>query len=97
VYAVRGRECAGPGGGAEGKPIDGVMNVGLRPTFAGTHVSLEVHFFDLAAGSDLYGRRLHLDVVGRLRGEQRFPDVGALKAQIEADCRAARAVLAAGR
>jgi riboflavin kinase / FMN adenylyltransferase len=73
--------------------IDGVVhtsitNVGLRPTFGDVdHVVVETHIFDFTR--DLYGDRLRLSFVQRLRDERTFPDVDALRAQIEADCRAA--------
>lgn len=66
-----------------------VTNVGLRPTFEtnGERV-VEAHLFDYDA--DLYGRRVRLAFVRRLRGEKAFPDAGALQRQIVADCEAAR-------
>jgi riboflavin kinase / FMN adenylyltransferase len=67
----------------------GVTNIGLRPTFddvAGT--TIEVHVLD--AERDLYGKTLRVGFVQRLRDERRFPDVDALKAQIDADVRRAR-------
>jgi riboflavin kinase / FMN adenylyltransferase len=73
--------------------IDGVVhksitNVGLRPTFGDVdHIVVETHIFDF--NRDLYGERLRLSFVQRLRDERAFPDVDALRAQIEADCRAA--------
>jgi riboflavin kinase/FMN adenylyltransferase len=73
--------------------IDGVMhpsvtNVGTRPTFGeGDRVHVEAHL--LGQSRDLYGTHLRLSFVQRLRDERRFPDVDALKAQIDADCRAA--------
>jgi len=39
---------------------------------------------------DLYGQRVRLSFVQRLRDERAFPDVDALRAQIEADCRSAQ-------
>jgi len=67
----------------------GVTNIGLRPTFADTARSMiEVHVLD--ADRDLYGQTLRLGFVQRLRDERRFPDVDALKAQIDADVRRAR-------
>ena len=67
----------------------GVTNIGLRPTFAdATRAMIEVHVLD--ADRDLYGRTLRLGFVQRLRDERRFPDVDALKAQIDADVRRAR-------
>lgn len=66
-----------------------VTNVGVRPTFdpAGT-VTVETHVLDLTA--DLYGAHVSLSFIQRLRDERRFPDVDALKEQIEADIRRAR-------
>jgi riboflavin kinase/FMN adenylyltransferase len=91
VYAVRAQEM---GDAAETGPFDGVMNIGVRPMFAGpVRVSVEVHLFGRPAELDLYGRTLRLEVVARIRGEARFAGAEALKAQIADDCRAAREVL----
>ena len=87
VYAVRARL---PGGAVAG----GMMNVGRRPTFEDDGATrAEVHLFDV--DRDLYGRRLAVDVVARLRGERRFDGVDALVAQLGRDREDARAVLAA--
>jgi riboflavin kinase/FMN adenylyltransferase len=65
-----------------------VTNVGVRPTFGGgDRVHVETHL--LGQTRDLYGSRVRLSFVQRLRDERAFPDVDALKAQIDADCRAA--------
>lgn len=85
VYAVVGR----PEGAAERRL--GVANLGVRPTFAAGR-SVEVHFFDF--DGDLYGTKVRLGFVARLRGERKFDGLEALKAQIDADARAAREVLA---
>ena len=68
-----------------------VTNVGLRPTFEmnGERV-VEAHLFDY--DEDLYGRRVRLAFVRRLRGERAFPDARALQRQIVADCAEARAL-----
>ena len=67
----------------------GVTNIGLRPTFDDvTHTTIEVHV--LGFERDLYGQQIRLGFIQRLRDERRFPDVDALKAQIEADVRHAR-------
>jgi riboflavin kinase / FMN adenylyltransferase len=67
----------------------GVTNIGLRPTFQdATRTTIEVHVLGL--DQDLYGNTLRVGFVQRLRDERRFPDVDALKAQIEADVRRAR-------
>ena len=74
--------------------IDGVVhpsitNIGMRPTFADVdRPTIETHLFDLSR--DLYGTTVRLSFVQRLRDERAFPDVDALRAQIDADCRSAR-------
>ena len=66
-----------------------VTNIGMRPTFGDVdRIHVETHLLD--ASRDLYGARIRLSFVQRLRDERAFADVDALRAQIEADCRAAR-------
>jgi riboflavin kinase/FMN adenylyltransferase len=66
-----------------------VTNIGMRPTFGDvTAIQVETHLLD--GERDLYDTRLRLSFVQRLRDERAFPDVDALRAQIDADCRAAR-------
>jgi riboflavin kinase/FMN adenylyltransferase len=65
-----------------------VTNIGTRPTFGGGVVRVETHLLDGAR--ELYGAQLRLSFVQRLRDERAFADVDALRAQIDADCRAAR-------
>lgn len=66
-----------------------VTNIGVRPTFGLTdRPVVETHLFDLQR--ELYDRQLRLFFVQRLRDERAFPDVDALREQIEADCRHAR-------
>jgi riboflavin kinase/FMN adenylyltransferase len=61
----------------------------MRPTFADVdRPTIETHLFDLSR--DLYGTTVRLSFVQRLRDERAFPDVDALRAQIDADCRSAR-------
>ena len=74
--------------------VDGVVhpsvtNVGMRPTFADVPTpQVEAHLLDV--DRDLYDARVRLSFVQRLRDERAFPDVDALRAQIDADARAAR-------
>ncbi|MBC3378887.1 bifunctional riboflavin kinase/FAD synthetase [Serratia fonticola] len=70
------------------EPLPGVANIGTRPTVAGVRQQLEVHLLDVTM--DLYGR--HLDVVlrAKLRNEQRFASLDALKQQIANDVVTAR-------
>ena len=73
--------------------VDGIVrpsvtNVGVRPTFDGPPTtSVETHV--LGFSGDLYGQRLELAFVQRLRDERRFPDIDALREQIAADVRRA--------
>jgi riboflavin kinase/FMN adenylyltransferase len=84
VYAVRMRR-----GDAW---LDGAANIGTNPTFGDTARTLEVHLFDFDA--DIYGERVSVGFVERLRGEITFPTVEALVAQIARDVDDARTVLA---
>ena len=66
-----------------------ITNIGMRPTFGDVdRPIIETHVFDLSR--DLYDSSLRLSFVQRLRDERAFPDVDALRAQIDADCRSAR-------
>jgi riboflavin kinase/FMN adenylyltransferase len=84
VYAVRAGQRTP--GGTVWHP--GVANLGRRPTFDGDRLLLEVHLFDIQP--DLYGQRLDVAFLERLRGEQTFAGIDALRAQIARDCEAAR-------
>src|SRR3954465_8992620 len=64
-----------------------VTNIGMRPTF-GDVAAIQAETPLLAGGRDLYDTRIRLSFVQRLRDERAFPDVDALRAQIDADCRA---------
>jgi len=66
-----------------------VVNVGFRPTFGETEISIEAHVLDFTG--DLYDERVTLTFLRRLREERKFPSVDALKAQIALDVAAARA------
>ncbi len=73
----------------EGIVHPSITNIGLRPTFGDVdRPVVETHIFDL--DRDLYDRSIRLSFVQRLRDERTFPDVDALRSQIEADCRGAR-------
>ena len=86
VYAVR--VC---GGGLEEAP--GVANVGVKPTIGESlEATLEVHV--LEGSPDLYGERLTVRFRHKLRDEQKFPSLDALKASIAADKANARTWLA---
>ena len=73
--------------------LPAVASLGRRPTVNGGEPLLEVHVFDFSA--DLYGRRLEVEFVAKLRDEERFADLDALVAQMHRDAQAARAILKA--
>lgn len=78
-------------GGDVARP--GVASLGVRPTVVdGGEPVLEAHLFDF--DGDLYGRRVDVEFVAKLRDEQKFADVDALRAQIDRDAAAARRILA---
>jgi riboflavin kinase/FMN adenylyltransferase len=77
----------------DGQPWPGVANIGVRPTVAGDgKAHLEVHLLDFAG--DLYDRRVTVVFHHKLREEQRFASLEALKTAINADVAAARAYAA---
>ena len=83
VYAVRTFD--------DGVWRSGAANIGAKPTFGGSVVTIEVHLLDYSG--NLYGRRLRVRFIERLREERRFASVGELTAQIGRDIEAARSVL----
>ena len=72
---------------------DAMANLGTRPTVNGREMLLEVHIFDFS--ETIYGRRIGVDFIDRLRDEQRFASVGEMTEQLERDARQARQLLAA--
>ena len=66
-------------------------NVGVRPTVNGRQRLVEAHLLDF--DGDLYGKEIELAFITRLRDEQRFSSVDALKAQIMRDVDKARTIL----
>jgi riboflavin kinase/FMN adenylyltransferase len=69
-----------------------VVSLGLRPTVAGKNWLLEVHLFDY--DDNLYGQHLRVELVERLRGEEKFDSLGALRLQMDEDAALARRILA---
>ena len=84
VYATRTRL-------ADGRVVDGVANLGVRPMFETPEPLLEVWLFDF--DDSLYGQVIETELVAFLRGELKFDGLDALKVQIDADAQAARAAL----
>ena len=84
IYAVRV--------GIDGKRYQAAAYFGQRPTFDNGAPILEVFLFDF--DGDLYGREIEVEFIGFVRPDQRFPDMDALKVQMDADCQRAREILA---
>ena len=66
----------------------GVANVGVKPTFGNSERNIEVHIFDF--NKSIYGERLRLLFVAKVRDERRFGGPGELSAQIKRDILAAK-------
>ena len=77
--------------GAHTHAMNGVMNIGNRPTVDGQSLSIEVHLLDW--NGDLYDRMLTVSLEGFVRAEQKFESLEQLKKQIAEDCKTAVAAL----
>src|SRR5688572_11491196 len=83
VYAVYGT--------VNGSRLKGMLNIDMRPTVGGLHQTIETNFFDF--DQNIYKQELQLELVSRLRDEQKFSGLEALKAQLAKDKKAALQVL----
>lgn len=72
-------------------PMPSVSSFGTRPTVDGVEPLLEAHLFDF--DGDLYGKRIEVEFVAKLRDEERFPDLAALVEQMRIDATRAREIL----
>jgi len=81
VYVVKSK--------IEGKTIYGMMNIGTNPTVDGKARSIEVHFFNY--NKDIYNHKLKIKFLKRLRSEQKFKNLEALKNQLRKDEKSALA------
>lgn len=84
IYAVRVL--------VDGAQHEAAAYLGTRPTFDNGAPVLEVFLFDF--DGDLYGRTIDVEFIAYLRGDRKFDGMEALKAQMAADCAAARVILA---
>lgn len=84
VYATRAH--------VGGRELMGATNIGRRPTFDAGHISIETHLIDFEG--DIYGERMAIDLVMRIRGEKAFESVAALREQIARDVAQVRRILA---
>jgi len=67
----------------EGKTVFGMMNIGTRPTVDGTFQTIEIHFLDF--NKDLYNQKITVSLLKRMRAEQKFESLDALKNQLNID------------
>ena len=84
VFAVRVH-----GVGDRSRP--GVASLGTRPTINGTEPLLEAHLLDF--DGDLYGKRIEVEFVKKIRNEEKYPDLATLAHQIGRDITATRIIL----
>ena len=83
VYAIRAK--------LEAEPIDGVLNMGTRPTFDGVKFQIESHLFNF--DQMIYGKEIEIIFIEKIRDERTFPNIETLIAQIGKDVESAKAIL----
>lgn len=66
-----------------GQAHKGMLNIGYRPTFEGNSRSIEVNIFDF--DKDIYGEDISIELVAKIREEQKFEGIELLKAELEKD------------
>ncbi len=75
----------------DGKCYGGVLNIGYNPTFDGNRLSVETHIFDF--NQEIYGKKIKINLLKFLRGEQKFSGPAELAEQINEDISQARKIL----
>jgi riboflavin kinase/FMN adenylyltransferase len=75
---------------ADGRSLRAVLNIGLRPTLQTPEPELRVEAHLLDFDGDLYGKELEITLVERVRDEQKFKSLAALRSQIAKDISEAR-------
>ena len=75
----------------EGRMLNGVMNMGTRPTFDGEEFQIETHLFDFE--QMVYGKKMEIFFIEKIRDERRFPNPEILVNQIKQDVATAKAIL----
>ena len=84
VYAIRAKLA--------NRWLDGVLNIGIRPTFDGTKFQVESHLFDF--DEDIYGETIEIFFIEKIRNERKFSDIQTLVQQIHRDIAIAHEILA---
>ena len=72
----------------QNRVVFGIMNIGFRPTLNGKHQTIEIHLLDF--DGDLYDNKIQIEVLKRLREEQKFDSIDSLTEQIQIDEKIAR-------
>lgn len=72
----------------DNQPLNGVANIGIRPTFEDTRVIMEVHIFDFKG--NIYGRNIQIEPLHKLRDEECYKRIEDLIKQIYLDVKNAR-------
>lgn len=67
----------------ENVPYHGMMNIGYRPTVDGKNKTIEIHIFNL--NTNLYGKKLQIEILSFMRDEQKFSSISELKKQLVQD------------
>jgi len=68
--------------------VYGLMNIGYRPTVGGKGQTIEVHLLDFK--KDMYGNKMQIEVMHRIRDEKKFESIEELAQQISTDEKSAR-------
>ncbi|WP_282134689.1 bifunctional riboflavin kinase/FAD synthetase [Seonamhaeicola maritimus] len=63
--------------------VYGMMNIGMNPTVNGSKETIEVHFFNF--NKDIYNKTIQIELLKRIRDEEKFESVDALKDQLARD------------
>ena len=84
VYAIRAKLV--------NRWLDGVLNIGIRPTFDGTKFQVESHLFDF--DEDVYDETIEIFFIEKIRNERKFSDIQTLVQQIHRDIAIAHEILA---
>jgi len=79
----------------DGKAYQSMTNIGQRPTFGSNEWAVEVYIIDYHG--ELYGHKLRIDIIERLRREERFDTAEELKRQVAEDIKQGRDILNRGR
>lgn len=75
----------------EGRWHEAMANIGIRPTIDAENVTIEAHIFDF--NKDIYGKKMDIAFLSRIRDEMRFNSLSELKIQLDRDALTARELL----